>query len=104
MLCHCLPLMWSHLSRYSLEWHPESDSSFDIDTVEGTVSTNEYLDRETAVWHNVTVVATKVSTYPKEIATVIFAIAISFDFLQRGSGTQRNSLSAADALTVSDYI
>uniref|UniRef100_A0A3Q1HGC1 Cadherin-12 n=1 Tax=Anabas testudineus TaxID=64144 RepID=A0A3Q1HGC1_ANATE len=47
--------------RYSLEWHTESDSYFDIDTVEGTISTNEYLDRETAVWHNITVVATKVN-------------------------------------------
>uniref|UniRef100_A0A4W6BSU4 Cadherin domain-containing protein n=1 Tax=Lates calcarifer TaxID=8187 RepID=A0A4W6BSU4_LATCA len=47
--------------RYSLEWHTESDSCFDIDTVEGTISTNEYLDRETAVQHNITVVATKVN-------------------------------------------
>ncbi|XP_035526805.1 cadherin-18-like [Morone saxatilis] len=46
--------------RYSMEWHTESDSCFDIDTVEGTISTNEYLDRETAVLHNITVVATKV--------------------------------------------
>ncbi|XP_041659398.1 cadherin-12-like [Cheilinus undulatus] len=47
--------------RYSLEWLSESDSSFDIDTVEGTISTNDYLDRETAVQHNITVVATKVN-------------------------------------------
>ncbi|KAM9349067.1 cadherin-12-like [Symphorus nematophorus] len=47
--------------RYSLEWHTEADSCFDIDTVEGTISTNEYLDRETAVQHNITVVATKVN-------------------------------------------
>ncbi|TKS80410.1 Cadherin-12 Precursor [Collichthys lucidus] len=47
--------------RYSLEWHTESDSSFDVDTIEGTISTNEYLDRETAVQHNITVVATKVN-------------------------------------------
>ncbi|XP_034557952.1 cadherin-12-like [Notolabrus celidotus] len=47
--------------RYSLEWLSESDSCFDIDTVEGTISTNDYLDRETAVQHNITVVATKVN-------------------------------------------
>ncbi|XP_054870002.1 cadherin-12-like [Amphiprion ocellaris] len=47
--------------RYSLEWQTESDSCFDIDTVEGTISTNEYLDRETAVQHNITVVATKLN-------------------------------------------
>ncbi|XP_049930752.1 cadherin-12-like isoform X3 [Epinephelus moara] len=47
--------------RYSLEWQTESDSCFDIDTVEGTISTNDYLDRETAVQHNITVLATKVN-------------------------------------------
>ncbi|XP_068557714.1 cadherin-12-like [Cebidichthys violaceus] len=47
--------------RYSLEWQTESDSGFDIEIVEGTISTNEYLDRETAVQHNITVVATKVN-------------------------------------------
>ncbi|XP_060899763.1 cadherin-12-like [Labrus mixtus] len=47
--------------RYSLEWLSESDSCFDIDTVEGTISTNDFLDRETAVQHNITVVATKVN-------------------------------------------
>ncbi|KAK5859419.1 hypothetical protein PBY51_020974 [Eleginops maclovinus] len=47
--------------RYSLEWQTESDSCFDIDTVEGTISTNDNLDRETAAQHIITVVATKVS-------------------------------------------
>uniref|UniRef100_A0A8C3AEC8 Cadherin-12 n=1 Tax=Cyclopterus lumpus TaxID=8103 RepID=A0A8C3AEC8_CYCLU len=47
--------------RYFLEWQMESDCCFDIDTVEGTISTNEYLDRETAVQHNITVTATKVN-------------------------------------------
>ncbi|XP_036939935.1 cadherin-12a [Acanthopagrus latus] len=47
--------------RYSLEWHTESDSCFDIDTVEGTISTNDYLDREKAVQHDIIVVATKVN-------------------------------------------
>ncbi|XP_078028993.1 cadherin-12-like isoform X2 [Epinephelus lanceolatus] len=49
--------------RYSLEWQTESDSCFDIDTVEGTISTNDYLDRETAVQHNITVLATKVNNH-----------------------------------------
>ncbi|XP_054458095.1 cadherin-12-like [Anoplopoma fimbria] len=59
--------------RYSLEWQTESDSCFDIDTVEGTISTNEYLDRETAVQHNISVVATKVNNpllYTKVSVTV----------------------------------
>lgn len=54
----------AYLCRYSLEWHVDSDSCFDIDTVEGTISTNDYLDRETALQHNITVLATKVSKYP----------------------------------------
>ncbi|KAG7525067.1 hypothetical protein JOB18_021562 [Solea senegalensis] len=47
--------------RYSLLWDTESDSCFDIDTVEGTISSNDYLDREMAPQHNITVVATKVN-------------------------------------------
>lgn len=41
----------------------DSDNCFDIDTVEGTISTNDYVDRETALQHNITVLATKVSKY-----------------------------------------
>ncbi|XP_075871646.1 cadherin-12-like [Nelusetta ayraudi] len=47
--------------RYSLEWLVDSDNCFDIDTVEGTISTNDYVDRETALQHNITVLATKVN-------------------------------------------
>lgn len=53
----------SGLCRYSLEWLVDSDNCFDIDTVEGTISTNDYVDRETALQHNITVLATKVSEY-----------------------------------------
>lgn len=49
------------LCRYSLEWLVDSDNCFDIDTVEGTISTNDYVDREAALQHNITVLATKVS-------------------------------------------
>ncbi|KAM8838141.1 cadherin-12-like isoform 1-T2 [Synchiropus picturatus] len=47
--------------RYSIEWNTDTDSFFDIDTVEGTISINDYLDREAALQHNITVVATKVN-------------------------------------------
>lgn len=47
--------------RYSLEWLLDSDNSFDVDTVEGTIFTNDHLDREVALQHNITVLATKVS-------------------------------------------
>uniref|UniRef100_A0A3Q2Y9C0 Cadherin-12 n=1 Tax=Hippocampus comes TaxID=109280 RepID=A0A3Q2Y9C0_HIPCM len=47
--------------RYSLEWQKEYDSYFDIDSIDGTISLNEYLDREEVFQHNITVVANKVS-------------------------------------------
>ncbi|XP_062337290.1 cadherin-12a [Osmerus eperlanus] len=47
--------------RYSIEWQQDSDSSFDIDTVEGTIFTTDLLDRESVTQHNITVVATKVN-------------------------------------------
>ncbi|XP_054624972.1 cadherin-12-like [Dunckerocampus dactyliophorus] len=46
--------------RYSLEWQKDEDSCFDIDAINGSVSINEYLDREEAFQHNITVVAFKV--------------------------------------------
>lgn len=60
----------SYFCRYSLEWNTESDSCFDIETVEGTISTHDYLDREAAVQHNITVVATEVSKYPTPKASL----------------------------------
>ncbi|XP_051556282.1 cadherin-12-like isoform X2 [Myxocyprinus asiaticus] len=45
--------------RYSIEWRKDSENHFDIDSVEGTLSVSEALDRETNSEHNVTVVATK---------------------------------------------
>lgn len=48
-------------SRYSIDWRSDLDSYFDIDPAEGTISTNEMLDRETLPWHNISIVATKLS-------------------------------------------
>ncbi|KAG9328619.1 hypothetical protein JZ751_012749, partial [Albula glossodonta] len=47
--------------RYSIDWKRDLDSYFDIDPVEGTISTSEVLDRERIARHNITVVATKVT-------------------------------------------
>lgn len=47
--------------RYSIDWKSDLDSYFDIDPVEGTISTNELLDRESVAQHNISVVATKLS-------------------------------------------
>lgn len=45
------------------------DSYFDIDPVEGTISTNELLDRENIAQHNISVVATKLSEYDNEFSS-----------------------------------
>ncbi|KAJ8401506.1 hypothetical protein AAFF_G00384250 [Aldrovandia affinis] len=47
--------------RYSIDWKRDLDSYFDIDPVEGTISTSESLDREKIAKHNISVVATKVN-------------------------------------------
>uniref|UniRef100_A0A3B5MH45 Cadherin domain-containing protein n=1 Tax=Xiphophorus couchianus TaxID=32473 RepID=A0A3B5MH45_9TELE len=48
--------------RYSIDWKSDLDSYFDIDPVEGTISTNELLDRENIAQHNISVVATKLNS------------------------------------------
>ncbi|XP_064799812.1 cadherin-12-like isoform X1 [Oncorhynchus masou masou] len=48
--------------RYSIDWKSDLDSYFDIDPVEGTISTNELLDREHIAQHNITIVATKLNS------------------------------------------
>ncbi|KAM7390137.1 hypothetical protein PAMA_008351 [Pampus argenteus] len=48
--------------RYSIDWKSDLDSYFDIDPVEGTISTNELLDRETIAQHNISIVATKLNS------------------------------------------
>ncbi|XP_077480401.1 cadherin-12-like isoform X2 [Stigmatopora argus] len=48
--------------RYSIDWRSDLDSYFDIDPVEGTISTNEMLDRESVAWHNISIVATKLNS------------------------------------------
>ncbi|TWW70695.1 Cadherin-12 Brain cadherin [Takifugu flavidus] len=45
--------------RYSIDWKSDLDNYFDIDPVEGTISTNELLDRESIAQHNISIVATK---------------------------------------------
>ncbi|XP_066578263.1 cadherin-12-like [Amia ocellicauda] len=47
--------------RYAIDWKSDLDSYFDIDPVEGTIATNELLDRENIAQHNISIVATKVN-------------------------------------------
>ncbi|XP_056868773.1 cadherin-12-like [Takifugu flavidus] len=48
--------------RYSIDWKSDLDNYFDIDPVEGTISTNELLDRESIAQHNISIVATKLNS------------------------------------------
>lgn len=52
------------------------DNYFDIDPVEGTISTNELLDRESIAQHNISIVATKLSKYD-EASILIHASRIT---------------------------
>ncbi|KAM9439220.1 cadherin-12a [Clarias gariepinus] len=46
--------------RYSVEWNADAENYFDIDPVEGTISSREPLDREATPKLNIIVVATKI--------------------------------------------
>uniref|UniRef100_A0A6I8NZJ1 Cadherin-12 n=1 Tax=Ornithorhynchus anatinus TaxID=9258 RepID=A0A6I8NZJ1_ORNAN len=47
--------------RYFLDWKNDGDSYFTIDATEGTIATNELLDRESASQYNFSIIASKVS-------------------------------------------
>ncbi|XP_037311779.2 cadherin-12-like [Pungitius pungitius] len=60
--------------RYSIDWKSDMDSYFDIDPVEGTISTNELLDRESIARHNISIVATKLNS---PVLTSRVAVAVN---------------------------
>uniref|UniRef100_F6QZ37 Cadherin-12 n=1 Tax=Callithrix jacchus TaxID=9483 RepID=F6QZ37_CALJA len=47
--------------RYFIDWKSDGDSYFTIDGNEGTIATNELLDRESTAQHNFSIIASKVS-------------------------------------------
>ncbi|XP_060047168.1 cadherin-12 isoform X2 [Erinaceus europaeus] len=47
--------------RYLIDWKSDGDSYFTIDASEGTVATNELLDRESTAQYNFSIIASKVS-------------------------------------------
>ncbi|XP_030629399.1 cadherin-12a [Chanos chanos] len=61
--------------RYSIEWLRDSENYFEIDPVEGTISTSEPLDREGVAQHNISVVATKVNN-PLLFSTVTVIVNV----------------------------
>lgn len=50
-----------HSSRYSIDRHTDLERLFNIDSVNGTITTLKALDREMSKWHNISVVATEIS-------------------------------------------
>ncbi|NWS60743.1 CAD12 protein, partial [Chunga burmeisteri] len=47
--------------RYLIDWKNDVDSHFTIDATEGTIATNELLDRESTTQYNFSIIASKVS-------------------------------------------
>ncbi|XP_054047223.1 cadherin-12 [Rissa tridactyla] len=47
--------------RYFIDWKNDLDSYFTIDATEGTIATNELLDRESTAQYNFSIIASKVS-------------------------------------------
>lgn len=47
--------------RYSIDRHTDLERLFNIDSVNGTITTLKALDREMSKWHNISVVATEIS-------------------------------------------
>ncbi|XP_028623431.1 cadherin-12 isoform X1 [Grammomys surdaster] len=47
--------------RYFIDWKSDGESYFTIDGTEGTIATNELLDRETTSQYNFSIIASKVS-------------------------------------------
>ncbi|XP_059671671.1 cadherin-12 isoform X2 [Gavia stellata] len=47
--------------RYFIDWKNDADSYFTIDATEGTIATNELLDRESTAQYNFSIIASKVS-------------------------------------------
>ncbi|XP_065761393.1 cadherin-12 isoform X2 [Muntiacus reevesi] len=47
--------------RYLIDWKSDGDSYFTIDATEGTIATNELLDRESTAQYNFSIIASKVS-------------------------------------------
>ncbi|KAI4561389.1 hypothetical protein MJT46_012079 [Ovis ammon polii x Ovis aries] len=46
--------------RYLIDWKSDGDSYFTIDATEGTIATNELLDRESTAQYNFSIIASKV--------------------------------------------
>uniref|UniRef100_A0A8C5MVK2 Cadherin-10 n=1 Tax=Leptobrachium leishanense TaxID=445787 RepID=A0A8C5MVK2_9ANUR len=55
--------------KYSVDRHTDMDRIFNVDSANGSIYTSKSLDRETMLWHNITVIATEMGN-PKESSRV----------------------------------
>uniref|UniRef100_A0A8D0BQU5 Cadherin-6 n=1 Tax=Salvator merianae TaxID=96440 RepID=A0A8D0BQU5_SALMN len=55
--------------KYSVDRHTDMDRIFNIDTGNGSIFTSKLLDRETLLWHNISVIASEINN-PKESSRV----------------------------------
>lgn len=63
MCNHCTFASTLFIYRYFIDWKSDGDSYFTIDGTEGTIATNELLDRESTAQYNFSIIASKVSKY-----------------------------------------
>ncbi|KAM9228580.1 cadherin-12 isoform 2-T2 [Leptosomus discolor] len=61
--------------RYFIDWTKDGDSYFTIDATEGTIVTNELLDRESTAQYNLSIIGSKVSN-PQLTSKVIVIINV----------------------------
>uniref|UniRef100_A0A7N6C1C7 Cadherin-10 n=1 Tax=Anabas testudineus TaxID=64144 RepID=A0A7N6C1C7_ANATE len=57
--------------KYSIDRHTDLERLFNIDSVNGTITTLKALDREMSKWHNISVVATEIIIYDLEKVKLI---------------------------------
>ncbi|XP_008306473.1 cadherin-10-like [Cynoglossus semilaevis] len=55
--------------KYSIDRHTDLERLFNIDSVNGTITTLKALDRENSKWHNISVVATEINN-PRQTTRV----------------------------------
>ncbi|XP_027724719.1 cadherin-6 isoform X2 [Vombatus ursinus] len=61
--------------KYSVDRHTDMDRIFNIDSGNGSIFTSKLLDRETLLWHNITVIATEINN-PKQSSRVPLFIKV----------------------------
>uniref|UniRef100_A0A2K6F7E3 Cadherin domain-containing protein n=1 Tax=Propithecus coquereli TaxID=379532 RepID=A0A2K6F7E3_PROCO len=62
--------------RYFIDWKSDGDSYFTVDGTEGTIATNELLDRESTAQYNFSIIASKVSNSVVYLVSRLYIIQI----------------------------